>query len=86
MIPFVLPEAIFWALSASQLTYACFLVHIVALVAELLAFPLVVALANVLPISRFNPDHHFNIKEHALITIMSNVSFGWLPELAEEIS
>ncbi len=33
-------------------------------------------LANILPISRWNPDRHFNIKEHALITIMSNVSFG----------
>ncbi|GJC96407.1 OPT family small oligopeptide transporter [Colletotrichum higginsianum] len=52
-------------------------VHIVSLVAELLAFPLGVALAKILPISRFNPDHHFNIKEHALVTIMSNVSFGF---------
>ncbi|KAK2053163.1 OPT family small oligopeptide transporter [Colletotrichum caudatum] len=52
-------------------------VHIVALVAELLAFPLGVLLANVLPISRFNPNRHFNIKEHALVTIMSNVSFGF---------
>ncbi|KAI0834343.1 small oligopeptide transporter [Hypoxylon sp. FL0890] len=52
-------------------------VHIVSLVAELLAFPLGVALAKILPISRFNPDRHFNIKEHALITIMSNVSFGF---------
>lgn len=24
-----------------------------------------------------NPDRHFNIKEHALVTIMSNVSFGF---------
>ena len=23
-----------------------------------------------------NPDHQFNIKEHAVITIMSNLSFG----------
>ncbi|GJC89619.1 sexual differentiation process protein isp4 [Colletotrichum liriopes] len=52
-------------------------VHIVSLVAELLAFPIGVALAKILPISRFNPDHHFNIKEHALVTIMSNVSFGF---------
>lgn len=52
-------------------------VHIVSLVAELIAFPLGVALARLLPISRFNPDRHFNIKEHALITIMSNVSFGF---------
>jgi hypothetical protein len=52
-------------------------VHIVSLVAELLAFPLGVLLAKILPISRFNPDRHFNIKEHALVTIMSNVSFGF---------
>ncbi|KAH8883217.1 OPT family small oligopeptide transporter [Thozetella sp. PMI_491] len=52
-------------------------VHIVALVAQLLAFPLGVILANILPIGRFNPDKHFNIKEHALVTIMSNVSFGF---------
>ncbi|RKU42618.1 hypothetical protein DL546_005539 [Coniochaeta pulveracea] len=52
-------------------------VHIVALVAELLAYPLGVGLANVLPISRWNPDRHFNVKEHALVTIMSNVSFGF---------
>ncbi|KAI1467699.1 small oligopeptide transporter, OPT family [Daldinia caldariorum] len=52
-------------------------VHIVSLVAELLAFPLGVTLARILPISRFNPDHHFNIKEHAMVTIMSNVSFGF---------
>ena len=52
-------------------------VHIVALVAELLAFPLGVALANLLPICAVNPDRHFNIKEHTLVTIMSNVSFGF---------
>ncbi|KXH26079.1 OPT family small oligopeptide transporter [Colletotrichum nymphaeae SA-01] len=52
-------------------------VHIVSLVAELIAFPIGVALAKILPISRFNPDRHFNIKEHALVTIMSNVSFGF---------
>lgn len=52
-------------------------VHIVALVAELLAFPCGVFLAKVLPISRLNPDRRFNIKEHAVVTIMSNVSFGY---------
>ncbi|KAI0850649.1 small oligopeptide transporter, OPT family [Daldinia vernicosa] len=52
-------------------------VHVVSLVAELLAFPLGVTIAKLLPISRFNPDHHFNIKEHAMVTIMSNVSFGF---------
>ena len=52
-------------------------VHIVALVAELLAFPMGVAIAKILPICRINPDRHFNIKEHTLVTIMSNVSFGF---------
>ena len=47
------------------------------MVSELLAYPLGAFLASVLPINRFNPDRHFNIKEHALITIMSNVSFGF---------
>ena len=45
--------------------------------AELLAYPLGVSIAKVLPISRFNPDHHFNIKEHVLVVIMSNVSYGF---------
>ena len=52
-------------------------VHIVALVAELLAYPLGVIIANILPICALNPDKRFNIKEHALVTIMSNVSFGF---------
>ncbi|KAH8785929.1 small oligopeptide transporter [Diaporthe sp. PMI_573] len=52
-------------------------VHIVSLVAELIAYPIGVFLAHLLPISRLNPDRHFNIKEHALVTIMSNVSFGF---------
>lgn len=52
-------------------------VKIVSLVAELIAYPLGVALAKLLPIGRLNPDRHFNIKEHTLITIMSNVSFGF---------
>jgi hypothetical protein len=34
-------------------------------------------LAKLLPLGRLNPDRHFNIKEHALVTIMSNVSFGF---------
>ncbi|KAM0346295.1 hypothetical protein ACHAPU_005725 [Fusarium lateritium] len=50
------------------------------------------ALAQALPIMiirvsgreiALNPDHHFNIKEHALITIMSNISFG--PSWATDI-
>lgn len=62
-------------------------VHIVALVAELLAYPLGVFLAKTLPLATIsfgplgsltlNPDRKFNIKEHALIVIMSNVSFGY---------
>ncbi|KAJ5546140.1 hypothetical protein N7494_003725 [Penicillium frequentans] len=62
-------------------------VHIVALVAELLAYPMGVFLAKTLPLTTIslgplgsfvlNPDRHFNIKEHALIVIMSNVSFGY---------
>ena len=62
-------------------------VHIVALVAELLAYPCGVFLAKVLPLYTvdlgglgkwcINPDRHFNIKEHTVITIMSNVSFGY---------
>lgn len=51
-------------------------IHLVSLVAELIAYPLGVFLARILPISRLNPDKHFNIKEHGLIVIASNVSFG----------
>lgn len=61
-------------------------VTITSLVAQLLSFPLGCLLANALPIKSFrifgrwtfvlNPDHRFNIKEHAVITIMSNLSFG----------
>jgi OPT family oligopeptide transporter len=46
------------------------------LVAQLLAYPLGVAWAKYIPLGFWNPDRHFNIKEHALITIMANVSFG----------
>lgn len=62
-------------------------VHIVALVAELLAFPCGVFLAAILPLWtvnlgplgkwNINPDRHFNIKEHGMITIMANVSIAW---------
>ncbi|KAL9088343.1 MAG: hypothetical protein Q9165_006268 [Trypethelium subeluteriae] len=62
-------------------------VHIVSLVAELLAYPCGVFLAHAIPdwtvnLGRFgrwniNPDKHFNIKEHVLITIMANVSIGY---------
>lgn len=62
-------------------------VHIVSIVAELLAYPMGVALAHILPICsikvpyfgvwRINPDRHFNIKEHVVIVIMSNVTIGF---------
>lgn len=62
-------------------------VHIVSLVAELLTFPMGVALAHIIPICslnlgrfgvwRVNPDRHFNIKEHVVIVIMSNVTIGY---------
>ncbi|CAI7619675.1 unnamed protein product [Penicillium crustosum] len=51
-------------------------VTISALVAQLLAFPLGCAWAKWIPLGMMNPDRHFNIKEHALITIMANVSIG----------
>ncbi|KAF4963075.1 hypothetical protein FSARC_8877 [Fusarium sarcochroum] len=67
-------------------------VTISSLVAQLIAYPAGRALAHVLPIMRIrifgreiilNPDHHFNIKEHAVVTIMSNLSFG--PSWATDI-
>ncbi|KAK9857786.1 hypothetical protein MYU51_020035 [Penicillium brevicompactum] len=51
-------------------------VTISALVAQLLAFPVGCAWARWIPLGIMNPDRHFNIKEHALITIMANVSIG----------
>ncbi|KAJ6100288.1 hypothetical protein N7467_001823 [Penicillium canescens] len=51
-------------------------VTISALVAQLLAFPVGCAWAKCIPLGMLNPDRHFNIKEHALITIMANVSIG----------
>ncbi|RBR19330.1 hypothetical protein FVER53590_08400 [Fusarium verticillioides] len=67
-------------------------ITISSLVAQLVAYPAGRALAHTLPIMKItllgkeialNPDHHFNIKEHALITIMSNLSFG--PSWATDI-
>lgn len=62
-------------------------VHIIALAAELLAYPFGVFLAKTLPICTIDlgclgkwcidPDRHFNIKEHTVIAIMSNISFGY---------
>jgi len=59
----------------------------ISLVAELLTYPCGVFLAKILPIYTvnlgplgkwcLNLDRHFNIKEHAVITIMSNISFGF---------
>lgn len=51
-------------------------VTISSLVAQLLAYPVGVAWAKYVPLGMFNPNREFNIKEHALITIMANVSFG----------
>ncbi|CAL5869901.1 uncharacterized protein PFLUO_LOCUS4134 [Penicillium psychrofluorescens] len=51
-------------------------VTISALVAQLLAFPVGRAWSKWMPLGILNPDRHFNIKEHALITIMANVAFG----------
>ncbi|KAJ6136602.1 hypothetical protein N7512_001762, partial [Penicillium capsulatum] len=51
-------------------------VTISSLVAQLLAFPAGCAWAKWMPLGRLNPDQHFNIKEHGLITIMANVSIG----------
>lgn len=67
-------------------------VTISSLVAQLLAFPVGRAVAHLLPVMKLrlfgrefclNPDHHFNIKEHAVVTIMSNLSFG--PSWATDI-
>ena len=61
-------------------------VTITSLVAQLLSYPVGCFFAKALPIMKvrlfgrwdldINPDHHFNIKEHAVITIMSNLSFN----------
>ncbi|KAL5343556.1 OPT oligopeptide transporter protein-domain-containing protein [Aspergillus crustosus] len=51
-------------------------VKISALVAQLVAYPIGCAWARWMPLGWLNSDRHFNIKEHALITIMANVSFG----------
>lgn len=60
-------------------------VTISSLVAQLVSYPMGCFLAKTLPLRRvsifgrqliINPDRQFNIKEHAVITIMSNLSFG----------
>lgn len=60
-------------------------VTITSLVAQLISYPVGCFFAKALPIMKIrvfgrdihiNPDHHFNVKEHAVITIMSNLSFN----------
>ncbi|RAL13267.1 small oligopeptide transporter, OPT family [Aspergillus homomorphus CBS 101889] len=60
-------------------------VTITSLVAQLITYPVGCAFAKALPIMKYkigrweldiNPDHHFNIKEHAVITTMSNLSLN----------
>ncbi|OJD29836.1 opt family small oligopeptide transporter [Diplodia corticola] len=52
-------------------------VQITSLVAQLVSYPCGCFLAKTLPIGRFNPDRHFNVKEHTLITIMANLAFPY---------
>ncbi|PCH02528.1 Tetrapeptide transporter, OPT1/isp4 [Penicillium occitanis (nom. inval.)] len=68
-------------------------VTISSLVAQLLAFPVGTALARILPVKTvrlfgrwdvtINPDNYFNIKEHCVVTVMSNLAFG--PSWATDI-
>ncbi|QMW29127.1 hypothetical protein G4B84_004462 [Aspergillus flavus NRRL3357] len=60
-------------------------VTITSLVAQLISYPVGCFFAKAMPIMTIrvrgreipiNPDHHFNVKEHAVITIMSNLSFN----------
>lgn len=60
-------------------------VTITSLVAQLVSYPAGCLLARILPVKTYrlfgrdlvlNPDRSFNVKEHAVITIMSNLSFG----------
>ncbi|KAI9736312.1 MAG: hypothetical protein M1834_001198 [Cirrosporium novae-zelandiae] len=69
-------------------------VTITSLVTQLLSFPCGCLLASILPVRTFhlfgwsftlNPDRRFNIKEHTVITIMSNLSFGtsWATDIIQ---
>ena len=70
-------------------------VTITSLVAQLIAYPVGCGLAKVLPLTTIrlpggfnfilNPDHQFNVKEHTVITIMSNLSFGasWATDIIQ---
>ena len=61
-------------------------VTISSIVAQLLAYPVGCTLAKILPVKTLkifgrwdfviNPDHKFNMKEHTVITVRSNLSFG----------
>lgn len=61
-------------------------VTITSIVAQLLAYPIGCFMAQILPVKTIrlfgrwdfviNPDHNFNVKEHTIITVMSNLSFG----------
>lgn len=60
-------------------------VTITSLVAQLISYPVGCFFAKALPIIKVRvsgrgipiyPDHHFNVKEHAVITIMLNLSFN----------
>ncbi|KAL1305749.1 hypothetical protein AAFC00_007330 [Neodothiora populina] len=61
-------------------------VTISSIVAQLLAYPIGCFLANILPLKTIkifgrwdfviNTDRKFNMKEHTIITVMSNLSFG----------
>lgn len=60
-------------------------VTITSLTAQLVSYPAGCLIAKSLPVKTvtvlgwqfvLNPDHNFNIKEHAVVTIMSNLSFG----------
>ncbi|KAF1348503.1 OPT family small oligopeptide transporter [Delphinella strobiligena] len=61
-------------------------VTITSIVAQLLAYPIGCFMAQILPVKTIrlfgrwdfviNPDHTFNVKEHTIITVMSNLSFG----------
>lgn len=70
-------------------------VTISSLVAQLIAYPVGCGLARILPVKTIrifgkwnfviNPDNHFNIKEHTIVTIMSNLSFGasWATDIIQ---
>ncbi|EME80071.1 uncharacterized protein MYCFIDRAFT_204443 [Pseudocercospora fijiensis CIRAD86] len=69
-------------------------VTITSLVTQLISFPAGCGLALILPLKTItifgysfciNPDRNFNVKEHTVITIMSNLSFGtsWATDIIQ---